>query len=292
MKPNENLTRFIFIPTFRCQLKCSYCDYSWKVIEQDKEYQLEAFGHKWIITEELNWAYWLYALSRFRPYHLSFTGGEPTLWNGIVDFIEHIPRTCSWDITSNTLIDWAIDKILPVNIRTWTASYHYHHTDDFLKNIKLLRVKGFPVTVTLVLRHDNIEKVKEAIALFSKSFIRTNIHPMLKKGYSWDDYPDTLPALQEYVKTIDKEKLVKIIWQIRKTFEPDGAKEKCAAGMNFFTLFPDGSAWRCYSHALNAGKPPLGKIWEVNKTESKTPCDGGCIFPCDIDCQNDEHLKL
>lgn len=288
----DNVTRIIFIPTFRCQNRCSYCDYRWETIEKDKSYKLSAFGNEWIIREELHWAYWLAALSKFKPYHLSFTGGEPTLWNGIVDFVEHLPRSCSWDITSNTMNEWAVDKMMPSNIRTWTASYHYQGTEKFLQNIKVLRQRGFPVTVTLVLTPDNLEKVKEAVVTFNKSFIRVNIHKLLKQGHSWKGHELVIAGLKKFIAEHNKEKLVKYIDLIRDEFQKDGAVKECSAGKNFMVAFPDGRVYRCYSHALSEGKEALGNITTFERHEKLQPCEGGCIFPCDLECQAGRHLDL
>lgn len=288
----ENVTRIIFIPTFRCQNHCSYCDYRWQMDEGGKGYGLEAFGNKWHFTREEHWAYWLAALSRFRPYHLSLTGGEPTLWGGLVDLIEHLPRSCSWDITSNSLEEYAVDKITPANIRTWTASYHYHSLDRFLKNIKVLRQRGFPVTVTCVLTPTNIEKIKEAIKEFNKHFIRVNIHPLLKQGFDWNEHKDVIKEMVDIVSGMNNDKLIKVITDIREHFVPDGPKDKCAAGKNYFVAFPDGRIYRCYSHALSVGAQPMAEVGDLVLSNEDEPCAGGCIFPCDVQCQRGEHLQL
>jgi len=288
----EKVNRIIFIPTFRCQNRCRYCDYKWETIEQDKSYKLNAFGNEWTIDSELHWAYWLATLAPFRPYHLSLTGGEPTLYTGLVDLIEHLPRSCSWDITSNTMVEYAIDKITPANILTWTASYHYHHMDKFLANIKVLRQRGFPITVTLVLMPDNIEQVKEAITEFNKHFLRVNIHPVLKQGFNWNEHKDVLNQMDDIIKTIDSERLIKLIRDIRHEWQPDGAVESCPAGKEYFLVFPDGMVYRCYSHALARKCEPMAHISELKLNEKDEPCDGGCIFPCDIQCQRREHLVL
>jgi MoaA/NifB/PqqE/SkfB family radical SAM enzyme len=288
----QDFNRIIFIPTFRCQNRCSYCDYDWKVIEENKTYSLDAFGNHWTIKTELPWAYWLAALSRFRPYHLSLTGGEPTLWNGLVEFIEHLPRSCSWDITSNTLNEYAVDKMMPANIRTWTASYHFNNTEKFLQNIKVLRQRGFPVNVTLVLTPTNLEKVKKAVDLFNESYLRCNVHPMLKQGHDWNKHKKVLHDMYAYLRQIKSDSLIKFIDDIPKHYKPQGAKEKCPAGKNFWIAFPDGNVYRCYSHALSEAKKPMGEIAVFQPNKNDEPCEGGCLFPCDIQCQRGEHLDI
>jgi sulfatase maturation enzyme AslB (radical SAM superfamily) len=275
----------IFIPTFRCQRKCFYCDYRWKTIEEHRSYSMKAFGHDWMFREELHWAYWLTALYKWKPYHLEITGGEPTLWIGLIELIDHLPKACTWSITSNSLNDGVIDSMEPSCCKGWAASYHYDDTDKFMTNLKLLRMKGFPIKVTLVLTPHNIQKVKESMEMFSEKFIRVSVHPLLKQGHNWSDNEDVLTDIQEYIKKNDPEKLIEIITDIPKEYKPLGPIDECMAGSRYVTAFPDGRIFRCYTHALSEQRPPLGHVKDVQLRSESYSCDSGCIFPCDKCCR-------
>lgn len=273
--------RIIFIPTWRCQLNCSYCDYSTKCKEGEKGYKVQAFGNEFFIKEEMHWAYWLALLARFKPYHIEFTGGEPTMWEGIVEFISHLPDDSSWAMTSNTLIEKACQLITPSKTLCWTASYHFHHKDQFRDNLKLLRLRGFPLAVTMVATPKNEEKVLEMMDEFEDGNIAVNIHPMITKGFEWGADKVIIDRLRKRAMQSNNENM-RVVDLIRKTWQPDGAYGECVAGCNYFTLFPDGQVYRCYADALTERRQ-MSTIWNVELNKEALPCDGGCIFPCDIE---------
>ena len=178
------MTKFIFIPTWRCNLRCPYCDY--RPEGNAEGLKLRAFGKEFDIGVEILWPMWLLFLNRFRPYHLEMTGGEPLCYEGLPDLLAHLPLGSSWGITSNTL-DESCRRMLPQNCGGWTASYHYHSDEAFWRNIEALKAKSLYPRVTLVLKPDNTEKVKAAMEKALSLKVGSNIHPILKQGFDWKE---------------------------------------------------------------------------------------------------------
>lgn len=271
-------TTFVFIPTWRCNLKCSYCDYETGRRKHAGGYGLVAFGKKMMIGPEIEWPVWLYLLNRFRPYHLDLTGGEPLRYDGLADFMAHLPVWSTWGITSNTLVG-DLKGFKPLNCKGWTASYHYHSSDRFFRNLSILRDQGFNVRVTIVLTPENEKRARTAIGRMNEQGFGVNIHPILKQGFDWGKHS----RIWDEFKAMDDGKWIMFISDIPQKFiEIDWPKpQACRAGTDYFVLFPDGMVYRCYTMILR-GKP-LGHIKEVIPFKEAQPCKIRCQFPCDLE---------
>lgn len=268
-------TVITWVPTWLCNLKCSYCDYRAKAIRENGSvtgYEMKCFGETWRFGRQLNWLEWIAYLSRFRPYHLELTGGEPLMYPHLAELLAHVAADSSWAITSNTLGEVRLFE--PGNCKFWTASYHYTQHDKFVKNVTFLRQRGFPIRVTLVLTPENEKTCFEAIRDFRKNDVMVNLHPVLKQGFSWERHPELLARARAahdgvwvvFVDDVPKE------WKPRQY-------SNCKAGGDYFALMPDGTVLRCYSALLWHGK--VGHISDYQPTKLFAPCSKPCVFHCD-----------
>lgn len=258
------MNKIIFIPTWRCQLKCSYCDYEFK------EGAINCFGRTIPVGKEKDYTDWLYALNKFSPFLLEMTGGEPTLYKDLPKLLSNLPGKCKWAVTSNTLAD--VSDYPANNCLCWTASYHYHSDEKFKENCYILKNKGIPLKITMVATPDNIDLLKRKIKEFKHFLI--HIHPLLKQDVNWDNYPEQWKQMQKLnrpgkVKVIDK---IRPAWNVSRF-------EKCNAGGYYFLLFPDGKVYRCYSAILEQDN--LGDVENYIPDCSMKECGYSCIFPCD-----------
>jgi MoaA/NifB/PqqE/SkfB family radical SAM enzyme len=266
------MRKIIFVPTWRCNLKCEYCDYS--VNNLDKGYIVKAFDNSFFVNNELKWSDWVKYLSRFEPFLLEMTGGEPTLYPELDLLLNHIGRSCKWAITSNSLNHEMIHKLPYDNCISWTASYHYHSNTEFIGNLAHVRNQGVNVRVTLVFTPDNYKQCIEAIHTFVPYF-GINLHPMLKQGFSWENHRDIWNTMQGYSGG-----RVIFVGNISDKWQPD-RYEKCDAGDKYFALMPDGMVRRCYSHIMTDKNE--GHIREYVPNGEKRECNIECCFPCDKD---------
>lgn len=277
---------FVFFNTWRCFLHCKYCDYSTKDYDDKGGYTLECFGNSYRIEEEYHWAYWLALLNRWRPYHLDFCGGEPLIYEGIIELLEHFPPESTWAITSNTLATPVIKRINPTHNIAWTASDHFTKEDTFINNLWILRKKGFSLRVTVVFTPDNYNDVLAKMKIYREMKIGVNLHPMFKQGFSWHEHADIYNEVKQKAFELNSDNAINFVANIEKEFKGKGSHPACPGGSNYFSLSPDGKIYRCVSSYVVLNRPPLGHIKDMEPTKLAQPCDGGCVFTCDFDCRS------
>ncbi len=269
------MKKIIFMPTWRCNLQCAYCDYRLQKCDGD-DYILNAFGKDLAIKKELTPEQWIKHLAKFDPFVLEMTGGEPTMYKGLPEVLNGLPFDSEWAMTSNTLLTDVINELPGHNCKDWTASYHFHNDDIFLNNIKTLRAKGIPVRITIVLTPDNLDILREKVRDFVFQNIGVNIHPMLKQGFDWKDHREVWDAAIEFAALSP---CVNIIKDISDAWVPE-RHEICPAGTDkYFVVMPDGSVVRCYSDILRY--EPTENIETFVPAKENGPCGKECMFPCD-----------
>ncbi len=284
MKKELKKTKFIFAPTFRCNLRCSYCDYRFK-IEDDKSITLDCFEQTWNFAKEIRWLEWIALLARFRPYHLELTGGEPLEYRDLPELLAHVPADSIWAITSNTLNTEVLKAIEPDNCKFWTASYHYHSRTKFVDNLEWLKLRGFPVRVTLVLTPDNLDQVTSVIDDFRRVAVMANVHILCKQDFSWLDTPEKREVLEAAEKLHDGV-WVNVVQGIARTWATHRFTS-CDAGRDYFALMPNGQLLRCWSDIIS--KFTLGHIMTYEPpSEGLRQCDQPCVFPCDLEPEKGE----
>ena len=264
----------IFVPTWRCNLRCPYCDYRTQTLSRERDTELRCFGQKWMFGPELSWRDWLTAFDRLGPMHLEITGGEPLMYSGLVNLTRYLRADSTWAITSNTLLD--VQGFVSDRNTAWTASYHYRQKNSFVDNVRKLQRKGFHVRVTLVFTPENAETCREAIELFAgRMRIGVNLHPVLKQGFDWREGN---MSIYEAFRTLDDDRMINFVEDVPVAWEPQHFS-RCEAGGNYITLMPDGTVLRCYSALL--GQEPIGHVSTFTPRVGMHACGKDCIFPCD-----------
>lgn len=266
------MTKIIFIPTWHCNLACSYCDYTTKSNNTDG-YILEGFHKVRTIGRELSPEEWLKYLDKFRPYLLEMTGGEPTKYLQLPELLKSLPEDCKWATTSNTLLTEQIEKLPSYNCLSWTASYHYHSDDKFIANLMFLRKRGILARVTLVLTPQNADTCFSKIEQFVNLGFGVNIHPVLKQGFSWAKDMDIWNKAQSMIS-----KAVCFVSDIPFEWKPE-RYFSCKAGDGYFCVLPDGQVLRCYSEIFTDNN--RGHISDYKMPSGLRECNIDCMFPCD-----------
>lgn len=274
------MKKIIFIPTWRCQLNCSYCDYGYIDLAKTNGYTLQAFDKQVEIGRELYWVEWLEYLDRFEGsgYLLEMTGGEPTCYKDLPKLLRHIGHNSKWAITSNTLNSDIIKEMPLHNCLAWTASYHFHSDKEFERNLFNIKRRGIMPRVTIVFTPWNYEEAFKKIKHFAQNF-GVNIHPMLKQGFSWEKsgYMRVWREAEQLARDIDS---VQFINSISDEWKPE-RYDVCSAGRDYFCVMPDGQVRRCYSHLL--AEKVEGHIKDFKPATEARPCGVDCMFPCDRD---------
>lgn len=262
------MKKILFIPTWRCNLRCSYCEYR----TQDHcgtGYTAMVFGKPWKIARELAWDEWLAALDRFKPYHLEVTGGEPTLYPDLSKLIDGMPTGCTWSITSNSV---NVEPAMSLNINQcigWAASYHHGSLRSFVANLVKVRSKRINPKVTIVITPENFEDARKAIATLRREGFSINVHPVYRPVNVWPGHED----IWNKVHALEGVNVIKTIEEGRFSY--------CSAGTDYFVALPDGKVARCLS-AVATGSYTCD-IQGFQLFERQHPCSISCMFPCDIE---------
>lgn len=236
-------TIFLFFPTMKCQLQCPYCHFGWERNEQG--YTWTGYGTEHKIEKELTAQEALKILEQFHPYHVEFSGGEPTLWPGFEEFVSGIPDGCQWAITSNTLLQ----KVRHVDLSrclNWTASYHETKMADFIDNCVAIREKGCKIAISQVVTKDRVDECLENARLFSACGFMPNLLRELNPGVSWEGTPEW----EKLVQAREQE----VMNVVEDDIPPSYTFDKgflCKGGHSYFSLMPDGKLYRCYSEAMH-----------------------------------------
>lgn len=272
------MKKVIFIPTWKCNLKCAYCDYS--TTDKGELYTLKAFDKTIDIGKELTWMEWVEVFSKMPPLLLEMTGGEPTKYKDLPKLLKHMGAGSMWAITSNTLLTEQIEQMPVENCLAWTASYHYHSDDLFLDNIMLLAKKGINVRVTIVISPDNYKVGFEKVKSFISKGIGVNIHPILKQDFDWQADPahkEIWGAMEQMEQLAPG--FVVMIKDISDRWVPEHYPI-CDAGTDKYSmLMPDGMVYRCYSQILTGTNE--GHINDYTPKTMPEGCTMDCMFPCD-----------
>jgi MoaA/NifB/PqqE/SkfB family radical SAM enzyme len=269
------MIKIIFVPTWKCNLSCSYCYY--KVSHIDKGgYKLSLCGHEREVGQELGWQDWLAYLDRFAPFHLEITGGEPLMYHDLAKITESLPNGCKWSITSNTLLTEAVRKISKKDCVCWTASYHYGEDDKFLYNLVMLRKAGIYPKVTLVITPGSYALALRKIEWFTGMGYGVNVHPV-------QDMTDVWQGLDDLWNEIQCMQGVNVVRNIPKKWTPEGSSS-CVAGKEYLCVHPDGQVLRCLSQTISGSS--IGHIKDFELYKEPKPCAGGCVFPCDRATKN------
>jgi MoaA/NifB/PqqE/SkfB family radical SAM enzyme len=264
------------MPTMLCQLRCEVCHF--KIEHNFEGYSFTAYDTKQDIKKELEWHEWLLYFNRFRPYHLELSGGEPTIYPGFKELINHLPPDATWAITSNTLSD-SLEGIPFKQCKHWTASYHLGASKKvFTKNLYFLQEK-VDLSVSIVVEFNNFEPCIDEALYFRKAGFKVNILRELNPGISWENTQQWNILLKMRDKGFN---VVEDDIPSNYNFESGFS---CLAGCDYFCAMPDGKVYDCYSNAMTAR--PYGHIKDIVLNLKIHDC----FYPC-LGCALDHKYRV
>ncbi len=221
---------------------------------------------------EIDWHEWKCHLEKITPYHLEMSGGEPLLYNGIVDLIKNINTASTWAITSNTLLyDPALDLS---RCKHWTASWHGYKKEQFIENVVAIDDRGCPLSVSIVVEFANVDKWLQDAYDFRNLGLQVNLLRELNKNVDWN-------GTKEWQKVVEMRRygfnVVEDDIPASYTFQRGFM---CGGGADYLCAMPDGQAFRCYSEAMLG--EPIGHIGEVELQGKEYECKSKCLA-CALD---------
>lgn len=265
--------------TERCNLRCRYCQ-----VWSRPSPELGVDQWKQIIdkAEQMGVAF------------LIFTGGEPLLYNGIFELIDHAASTgLATAITSNgsmgqarytELLQTQIDKITISLDDIEGDDLPYSHTSPkILDTIRLINERrGERIfTVSTVLHENNQGTIPRVVEFCQDNGIAVFIQPVVtgtgklrKEGSrvspKFPEFPNILnppffnKACDEYARR------GRLHWN-------------CLGGQLFFDIKPNGDFWLCqdYPTSLNLLDPGFDERWaSYDFHGARQQCESGCIYSC------------
>lgn len=259
------MNNFLFFPTMRCNLKCSYCHF--KVDLQDGAYTWAGYGKEHVIEKEVSAEEMILFLSPFAPYHVEMTGGEPTIWRDFKKFVSMIPHGSTWAVTSNTLGNVA--EIDFSKCKSWTASWHGVNFDKFMDNVKSIKGRYPFISVSIVIQKEKFLEGLNSVFLFASQGIRPNVLRELNPGVDWRGTKEW-----ELLSNIKKCGVNVVEEDIPPSFDFEKGYA-CEGGVSYFAVMPDGTLYRCYSDAMR--NQPIGTIHGFERETELYECKKECL---------------
>lgn len=260
-----------------CQLRCECCHFDFRADGFDGYGTSQKFG------KDIDYKTILDGLSSLAPYHIEWTGGEPTLYSGFKDLIKNLPEGCTWAITSNTLTN--IDDVDLSKCVCWTTSDHRlddpknFNEERFDKNVEYLK-KKVSLSISYVVTFKN---AKEVLNLANRSRIkygvRVNLLHELNPNINWKDTPEL-----ELFLSMPKELFNVVENEVPLSYDfPSGFK--CHGSESYVCVYTDGSVFSCYSNAMH--NKPLGVIGSVEFAKEPIDCYDECLG-----CSEDHKARI
>ena len=265
-----NKVSLLFQPTSRCNYNCSYCLVR---CMQDKRGK----------SAEHRPSEWIKAFEKFGRTSIILAGGEPTLYEGILELVDGL--TDSHDIitfVTNGSAPLSVYSKLTENLSI-QVSYHRECISEeaFLEKLNgLIGLRRFRIGVNLVASKENLSMVAEIE------------QKMLPLGVCFEVLPMFGQALDFHYTDAEKRIIAKYPSSSRafKLYDECHRASACSAGRNHILVTSDGSAYRCqgwWNYARNPamvdGKhPAMGNVFDPEFSLNKIdlPCD----IPCRCDC--------
>lgn len=259
------MNNVLFFPTMRCNLKCSYCHF--KVENCEGGYEWEGYGKNHRIEKEIGVEDIMNFLYPLRPYHVEFSGGEPTLWKGFKEFTKKIHAGCTWAVTSNTLGN--VDGIDFQNCKSWSASYHGVNEEKFFENLLKIKKDFQFISVNFVIEKDKIFSNIKKVFRYAAEGFRPNLLRELNPGVDWR-------GSEEWQLLADMKKCG--LHVVEDDIPPSFDFEKgytCEGGQKYFAVMPDGKVYRCYSDAMRG--EPIGDTKYFESQSGLYSCYKECL---------------
>lgn len=169
---------------YACNYRCSYCFLANKWDEASKANRYPGIK-KWIEV-------WGKIYEKYGDCHIHFSGGEPFIYPGFLDFISYLSNKFTLEFTTNLTFDvpYFIKKIKPESAKL-NVSFHpeFADFDKFHKDILLLKRSKFRVSVSFVAYPPHLKMMSGLKNKFNEKEIDFIIQPF-RGNYDQRKYPD------------------------------------------------------------------------------------------------------
>jgi MoaA/NifB/PqqE/SkfB family radical SAM enzyme len=242
-----------------CNFRCAYCFSPPDVLAS--KLRTYATAQEWAASFDAAGCTWL----------VHMTGGEPSIYPGFVDLCAAITQRHFISINSNltyhrSLTDFA-ERIDPSRISFINAALHLEErerrtaTTAFIRNVDLLRSKGFPVLVSLVATPSALARFEGAQRLLEPTGL-TPIPKLFRGVFNGQTYPKAYSddekhrfrtfcqkARQVYQPIFERNSEWPSIDMLHDDRHLDGVPSftgvSCDAGHRFVRITADGDVQRC-----------------------------------------------
>lgn len=280
-----NRLHIVFWATFQCNYRCSYCpiitrfNYG-KVIPRNVERTADE---------------WISAFEKLPPALIYISGGEPFLYNGLVDFINGLPEKHQilgivTNLTQKAELYRRIKKKPHLNV-----SFHreFVSEENFLARIKELKA-DYHICVNIVATPENIDVIEVLHERFDDEHIALHVDPFIDPGFTY-----TAEQKKRLHPFLPHDRLNE-----NQSKYDDYEPKICSAGKNYFNLLPDGRVLTC-AGGMDYVYSPLvadilekhpGTAFDVKRFEMGNLFDPGfslrstpmiCSLPCKAACDLD-----
>lgn len=204
------MRHYLINPTWICPFKCSYC---WV----EATVRMRPMFH----AEARPWQDWAMAINRDGIELIDIAGGEPFVYDGLYELMEHCPRTM-FGLSTNGWRHEEIGRFAArprlINLISINCSLHPEsrnrtgYLDRYAASINSLRSAGYPVMASIVCSGDNEAETERERAQLAEAGVHVSLSP-------FED-------MQDVVELQDTPLL-------------------CQGGVDHLVLAPDGMAWPC-----------------------------------------------
>ena len=273
----------VFWPTFRCNYDCSYCPVHTKF----------DFATVFPKACEKTWQQWVEALAKLPPAAIYFAGGEPFLYAGLPDLLNHLPaKHRLLGIVTNLSMPTRVFKKIKRSTHL-NASFHREHVSEeaFVAKVKELQ-ESFHVEVNIVATPENLPVIVSVEELLKSKQVTLHVDPYVDPGFRYSS--EQLKLLQKHTQSDRKaDALVEF---------NDFSLKSCSVGRNYINLMPNGDVFTCASGYSYAYSPLFAHVVEGQRTDhyrmrnlfdpnfSLNRTDVLCTLPCQAYCDRDSVL--
>lgn len=279
----------IFMITFRCNYRCSYCpcftkfDYS-KIYKKENE----PTAKEWIKT-----------FDKLPKANIYLCGGEPFLFKELPEFINGLKKHKIIGMVTNGTAKTSVYKRINKKIHL-NVSFHREFVteEQFISKINELRqINRFHICVNIVATRANMEFIPKLKKFFGYNNVSFHVDPFVDPNAEFRYTPEEKEILSHYLAA-DRNKHIDM-------FEFNCyVPKRCSAGQNYINIMPDGTVFRCatgseYFHSplkrrLLGGGPDapynpnfflMGNIFDSKFKLDKNPVY--CHLPCTAACDRD-----
>jgi len=247
--------------TWLCNYRCPYC---WQENSREEYRELNKL-------KSMDAGKWANAFNKLNPRSIVFTGGEPTLYNGLPALIKLLNKEIKLSITTNISLDvnYYIKNISPDRFLTFIMSFHPTQISfqDFVKKVNVFISAGFEnLLIELVLYKDNMQYARPLLEFCSKKNISVRLEKYVDPNsvsdpfYLSQEFEDEKCKLISSAIEINKRVNAKGMWLNYNSYEQATIKVQdtndnmnanniiwCPAGKNKIHVDSNGDVYSCMS---------------------------------------------